>query len=56
MEKEMQYLVKIHNELRVKQKKLMYDYDGLINVYANDWKQKVGKYQKMKWKDILKFN
>ena len=36
MEKEVQHLVKMHNGLREKHKKLIYDYDGLINVHAND--------------------
>ena len=34
--KEMQYLVKTHNVLRTKHKKLVHDCDGLINVHAND--------------------
>ena len=36
METEMQHLLKMHNGLRVKHKTLMCDYDGLINVHAND--------------------
>ena len=41
MEKEMKHLVKMHNGLRVKYRKLMNDHNDVINELANDWKLKV---------------
>ena len=46
----MQQTLKMFNRLMEKDDKLRIDYDELINVHSNDWKEKVRKHQKNEMK------